>query len=236
MLEVTHWSLFVNTVENTTQLADSVCSYINFCVHLVIPMKTIRIYPNIKPWITCEIKEAINKKKLAFKSENKEQMVSAQKELKTIIKKGKHAYKNNIEKYFDSNNMKRVWEGMNLMGGCKKKGNSSLEGDKKYANDLNEFYARIDHHDFKSEINDRFNFLSGKIWREEEAEKIQLTENEVLCNLKKMKVGKPLAPILYFPVSLWTVQTSYARSFVIFLICHRKRVRCQMFGKSQAKI
>ena len=54
--------------------------------------------------------------------------------------------------------MKSVWEGMNLMGGCKKKGNSNLERDKKYANDLNEFYARFDCHDFDNEINDSFNF------------------------------------------------------------------------------
>ena len=45
---------------------------------------------------------------------------------------------------------------------CKNKGNSSLEGDKKYANDLNEFYARFDCHDFENEMNDRFNFLYKK--------------------------------------------------------------------------
>ena len=93
-------------------------------------------------------------------------MISAPKEHKTIIKKEKETYKNKIEKYFDSNYIKRVWEDLNFMGGCKKKENSTLEGDKKYANDLNEFYARFGLHDFKSEINDRFNFLSQKIWRE----------------------------------------------------------------------
>ena len=51
----------------------------------------------------------------------------------------------------------------------------------------------------ESEINDRFNFLSEEIWREEEAEKIQLTENEVLCNLKKMKVGKACGPDTVLP-------------------------------------
>ena len=68
--------------------------------------------------------------------------------------------------------MKRGWEDMNFTGGCKKEGNSSLEGDKKYANDLNEFYAKFNCHDFETEINDIFNFLPEKIWREEEAEKI----------------------------------------------------------------
>ena len=49
-----------------------------------------------KPWIAREIKEAINKKKLAFKRKNKEKMISAQKELKTITKKEKDAYKNTL--------------------------------------------------------------------------------------------------------------------------------------------
>ena len=48
-----------------------------------------------------------------------------------------------------------------------------MEVDKKYANDLNEFYARFNCHNFESEINDGFNFLSEKKKkrREEEAEK-----------------------------------------------------------------
>ena len=50
-------------------------------------------------------------KKLAFKSKNRQQLLSAQKELKYTIKKGKAAYKNKIEKHFESSNMKRVWEG-----------------------------------------------------------------------------------------------------------------------------
>ena len=40
-----------------------------------------------------------------------------------------------------------------------------------------------------------------KIWREEKAEKIQSSENEVLCNLKKMKVGKARDPDTGLPVS-----------------------------------
>ena len=80
-----------------------------------------------KPWVTREIKEAINKKKLAFKSKNRQQLLSTQKELKYTIKKTKAAYKNKIEKHFESNNMKWVWEGMNLMSGCKSKGTTDLK-------------------------------------------------------------------------------------------------------------
>ena len=111
--------------------------------------------------------------------------------------------------------MKRIGEGRNLMGGCKKKGNSSLGGDKNYANDLNEFYARFDCHDFEKEMNDRFKNME----REEEAEKIQLRENKVLCNLKKMKIGKAPGPDTLLPCVVMNC-ANQLRSFVIFSICH----------------
>ena len=73
---------------------------INFCVDSVVPIKTNRKYSNNKPWITREIKEAINKK-LAFKSKNKEHDISTERtENHTgVLKKRKDEYKNKIEKY-----------------------------------------------------------------------------------------------------------------------------------------
>ena len=48
--------------------------------------------------------------------------------------------------------MKKVWEGMNLMSGRKKVNKPSvLCTSNDYANELNDFYARFDCHDFSSE-------------------------------------------------------------------------------------
>jgi len=34
--------------------------YINFCRDTVIPVRTVRCYPNNKPWTTSDIKDLLN--------------------------------------------------------------------------------------------------------------------------------------------------------------------------------
>lgn len=72
----TNWDIFQegSLDERTTVLND----YINFCVELVIPTKEIKVYPNNKPYVTKDIKEVINLRKVAFR--NKDIRVLKQKE------------------------------------------------------------------------------------------------------------------------------------------------------------
>ena len=44
----------------------TITDYINFCRDTVIPLGTVRCYPNNKPWITSDIKGLLNQKKRAF--------------------------------------------------------------------------------------------------------------------------------------------------------------------------
>ena len=91
------------------------CGYIDFCVECTIPQKTVKMFPNNKPWITKRIKGIINRKKLAFLKNDKEEYRSVQKELKEEIRKEKEQYKNKIKCHFTYNNMRRMWSGMKFM-------------------------------------------------------------------------------------------------------------------------
>lgn len=59
----TNWEVFQegSLDEITTVIND----YINFCVHLVVPTKEIKIYPNNKSYVTKDIKKVINIRKAA---------------------------------------------------------------------------------------------------------------------------------------------------------------------------
>ena len=46
----------------------TITDYINFCRDTVIPVRTVRCYPNNKPWITSDIKDLLNQKKTAFQN------------------------------------------------------------------------------------------------------------------------------------------------------------------------
>ncbi|KAI3376636.1 hypothetical protein L3Q82_017070, partial [Scortum barcoo] len=53
---------------------------------VVSPVKTVRCYPNNKPWVTREVKTVLNKKKAAFRSRDREAMKAAQQEVKSLCK------------------------------------------------------------------------------------------------------------------------------------------------------
>ena len=82
----THQLISVNKL---SQCADN---YVEFCVECTITV-TVKMFPNNKPWITKRIKGIINRKKLAFQKNDKDEYRSVQKELKEEIRKEKEQYK-----------------------------------------------------------------------------------------------------------------------------------------------
>ena len=61
--QCTDWQVFYDGCsDNDDEIADTVTSYIQF----FIQTKTVRIFPNNKPWITKEQKGILNEKKHVF--------------------------------------------------------------------------------------------------------------------------------------------------------------------------
>ena len=126
-------------------LTDTVTSYIRFCEDLTIQTKTLKIFPNSKPWVTSELKQKIKEKHRFRLSNNKEEMKRVQKELNVLIHKCKVDYKSKIEKRFESNNIRAAWDGLKTITGYFKK-SVEFPSDNlaKLANELNKFYCRFD--------------------------------------------------------------------------------------------
>ena len=72
-------------------------TYTEFCVDCTIPQETVKMFPYNKPLITKRIKGIINRKKLAFQKNDKDECRSVQKELKEEICKEKEQYKKEEE-------------------------------------------------------------------------------------------------------------------------------------------
>lgn len=110
--ECTDWSVFLEDSDDINDIVDKVTCYINYCVDLVLPCKKLKVFANNKPWVTKEVKVAINKKKLAFFSGDKNQIKIAQKELKILIRQNKLRYKHKLESSIDGCNSKCLWDRM----------------------------------------------------------------------------------------------------------------------------
>ncbi|KAI4901609.1 hypothetical protein NFI96_007588 [Prochilodus magdalenae] len=83
--------------------------YMNFCMDVVVPVKTVRCFANKQPWITSSVKGLLNKKKRVFKDNNQEELRSAQRELKVHLREAKESYRRKVEQKLRENNMREVW-------------------------------------------------------------------------------------------------------------------------------
>ena len=142
--ESTDWSVLQDSFgEDIEGVTHCTTDYLNFCMDIVAPTKTVRCFPNNKPWITSNVKHLLNMKKRAFKEGDQAERKRVQGELKTMLREAKDSYRRKVEQKLQENNMREVWDGMKTITGCKKS-SSTVEGDVVRANQFNQFYNRFD--------------------------------------------------------------------------------------------
>lgn len=61
--QISDWDVFFEASDNLNGIADTINDYVVFCQNLHVQSKTVRIYPNNKPWITRQLRAIV---KVAF--------------------------------------------------------------------------------------------------------------------------------------------------------------------------
>ncbi len=88
------WDMFRAASDDDIEAySDTVTCFIRKCIEDVVPTKTIRIYPNQKPWINSEVRGALSTWTSAFKSGNIDDRKQASYDLRKSIKATKRQYK-----------------------------------------------------------------------------------------------------------------------------------------------
>ena len=80
--QATNWDVFT---DNSTELVDTVTSYVKFCEETVIKTKSVHVYPNNKAWVTKDLTVNLNQKKLAFLKGKKEDYKNKEKEFRKML-------------------------------------------------------------------------------------------------------------------------------------------------------
>ncbi len=124
--------------------SDSVTCFIRKCIDDVVPTKTIRIFPNQKPWINSDVRSALSARTSAFKSGNTDDRKQASYDLRRSIKAAKRQYKNKVEEHFNNNNPRSMWQGINNITGFKENKPATVNIAASLPDELNTFYARFE--------------------------------------------------------------------------------------------
>ena len=198
--ECTDWSIFLDDDElDLDSKANRVTAYINFCVDDAIPCKTVKIFPNDKPWMSREVKVAINQKRRAFYSGDADLIKSAQKDLKAKIKQAKLKYKDRVERQMSNTNTRGLWKGMKSITDWTN--DSSSLGTGIDVDQANKFFARFDSLDFSAEHQSILSSLAQPS-AEDSSPPIVISLEEVRRELKCIKVNKGPGPDGVFPRTL----------------------------------
>jgi len=141
--ESTDWDVLCGPHgEDINSMTDCITEYIKFCEHTTIPSRTVRCFPNNKPWITRDLKALLNMKKAAFRSGDRDELRRAQRNLKVKLREGKDSYRRKLEAKLQLNNTREVWSGMKQITGFKV-GGRQPGGSLERANELNCFFNRF---------------------------------------------------------------------------------------------
>ncbi len=121
-MDCTDWNVFVGPSKDIDELTDVVSSWVTYCEDIMIPDKTVKIYPDSKPWVS---KSLMNKKRQAFKWGSLSELKRLQKEVKYEVRRAKQTYKEEVEDKLCSNKLVSAWDLMKTMTGlqdiCRKK-------------------------------------------------------------------------------------------------------------------
>ena len=193
-LECTDWEVFRESCDSYDEYVDTVSSYISFCEQSCIPTKSIKLYPNNKPWFRKDIKLKLNDKNKAFESNDKYQCKKANYQYEKAIDLGKKAYKKKIEQKFEEGKSQEVWQGMAKITDYKTKA-SIRDPDPDLPDKLNTFYCRFD---------EKNNYPPPPTPNHETVSEppFKISESEVVKQFKMLNARKAAGPDSISPATL----------------------------------
>ncbi len=182
------WDMFRAASDDDIEAySDSVTCFIRKCVEEVVPTKTIRVYPNQKPWINSDVRAALSARTSAFKSGNFDDRKQASYDLRKSIKAAKRQYKNKVEEQFNTNNARSMWQGINNITDYKRNKPTTMNIAASLPDELNLFYARFEAHN-------PAHTESAPAAVAEEASAFSISVADVTRSFKRVNIHKAVGP------------------------------------------
>ncbi|KAJ8021605.1 RNA-directed DNA polymerase from mobile element jockey [Holothuria leucospilota] len=162
---------------------------------MIIPERSLRIFPNSKPWVSKKLKSLVYEKKAAFSSGDQDLVKEKQREIKKEVKRCKKEHGKKLEDKFEEGNTKAAWQVMQSVTGHKGKNKcGTIRNGQRLVNGLNEFYCRFD---VKSD--ELVNTVTGNKLRTtttcaNTTDRVIVNESDVRKLFANVKIGKATSP------------------------------------------
>ena len=135
---------FAENSGDVNEIAEGALGLIGKVIEEVVPTKTVRVYPNRKPWINFDVNTALTIRKTAFKTGDTTEIKDARYNLRKVIKAAKRDYGKKIEAQLSSNDPRRMWKGLHTITDFKETSSCTADTSVSLPDELNSFYARFE--------------------------------------------------------------------------------------------
>ena len=112
--DATDWTVFVKVTECIDELGDTIADYIKLNIDILLHQKTIKQYPNNKPWINNELRNKVVVKHKTHTYEADDRNIR-QLEVNEGINKAKLEHSDKVEHLFNTKKMKKAWTGLKIL-------------------------------------------------------------------------------------------------------------------------
>ena len=193
--DLTDWETLVTSCKDLDEAVDVVNSYVIFCQNLFVKPKTVKCYPNNKPWVRKELKALLAEKRKAFQKADNDKVRELNAKINTEVAMAKRNYKEKLENHFRSNNPREAWDCMRTLTSSQKERRHTpafVNDDPVLtANELNRFYSRFDTQNFSDLIDEQCAELRDSL-TEDDAITVHVTDVAKL--FKRVNTRKATGP------------------------------------------
>lgn len=147
-LDDADWDMFWRSSDDINMFTEAVVGFIGKLADDTAERTIIRMFPNQKPWVDKNIRDALRSRTAAYNeglvSGNMDLYKAASYNVRSVVRKAKRSYGEILESQLRQCDSRSLWKGLRTITDYKRPASSMMNADASLADELNTFYARFD--------------------------------------------------------------------------------------------
>ncbi|XP_072114689.1 uncharacterized protein [Mobula birostris] len=134
----------LDSAANLDEYASAVTDFIWKCTENCVSRKTIRVFPNRKPWMNYEVQSLLKARAATFRSGDTSRYMESRRDLWKASKGAKRQYQAKLEARANQRDAGRQWQGLNEITGRREKAGNINNCGTSLPDELKVLYARFE--------------------------------------------------------------------------------------------
>lgn len=187
------WDMFRESSCDVDEFTEVVTCFLGKLLEDTIPMVTVKVFPNQKPWVDKTIRAALNARTAAYNegltTGDMSPYKAAAYKLRKAVKAAKRRHRDKVEGQLRDRDTRRMWQGLRTMTDYTGRVNTAAVADSSLVEELNTFFARFEAAGANASLE-----ASAGVHTGAEDRPLSLSEHDVRRALRRVNSRKAAGP------------------------------------------